>query len=402
MPTFAWIARDEQGRTKKGRREGASDRDVALALRGEGLLPLTVQSLEEVPWYRRPIRVFGPRTIDIEMQLRQLAFMLRTGLSLLAALRVCGEQGTGGGSAHVWRGVADDIRGGSTLHEALLRQRCFSRLTCSLVDVGERSGSLDLVLARSADAMARRRQTSTQVVTALAYPSLVVVLAIATVAFMMISVVPKLAKFLAGLGRQLPPSTQLLVDIANGVTKHLLVGSIVLLVGTAALAIAWALPRGRLALEAVVLRLPIVGRILKLASVSAFAHNTALLLASGVRLTSALAVVQPLLGSHVARRRLGRARDRVVQGSSLAESLTAERAFSPLVQNMVAVGETSGALDEVLDGVAHHHDEVLREFVRRLGTLVEPVLLVVIGSVVGFIYFAFFMAIYSITGVGRP
>jgi len=400
MPTFAWIARDENGRTQKGRRDGASDHDVASALRGEGLLPFAVRSVDDLPWWRRPIHLFGPRSIDVEMHLRQLAFMLRTGLTLLEALRVCGDRSAGAAMGRVWRAVAAEVRAGSTLQEAMSRQRCFSRLTCSLVDVGERSGNLDLVLARAADAMSRRRQTKTQMVTALAYPAIVVVLAVATVAFLMASVVPKLAKFLGGLGRQLPASTQFLVDVSNAVQRHLLVGSLVLLGVVALLAVAWVTVRGRLVIEAMLLRVPIVGRILGLASVSAFAHNTSLLLASGVRLIAALGVVQPLLALQLVRRRVGRARDRVVQGSSLAESLTAERAFSPLVQSMVAVGETSGSLDEVLDGVANHHDEVLRELVRRLGTLIEPVLLIVIGSVVGFVYFAFFMAIYSITGVG--
>ena len=237
-------------------------------------------------------------------------------------------------------------------------------------------------------------------ITALAYPAIVVVLAVATVAFMMMGIVPKLAKFLAGLGRQLPASTQFLVDLSGAVQRHLLVDSLLLLSLVALGAIAWVTVRGRLAIESMLLRVPIVGRILELSSVSAFAHAAALLLSSGVRLTVALGVVQPLLALHSARRRVGRTRDRVLQGSSFAESMTQERAFTPLVQSMVAVGETSGALDEVLDGVARHHDDVLRELVRRLGTLIEPVLLIVIGSIVGFVYFAFFMAIYSITGVG--
>lgn len=399
MPTYAYIARDDAGRTQRGRREGPSERDVAMALRGEGLLPLRIESGSRLPWYRRPIHLFGPRPVDVEMQLRQLAFMLRTGLSLLAALKVCTEQGNAA-TARIWNAVADRIRGGSTLHEAMTQHRCFTRLTCSLVDVGERTGNLDLVLTRSADAMLRRRQTRTQVLTALAYPTLVVVLAIATVAFMMVSVVPKLAKFLASLGRRLPASTQFLVDVSDAVQVHVVRGALFLAGLVAVVAIAWATRRGRLAIEAVLMRIPVVGRILSLAAVSTFAHNGALLLSSGVRLIASLSVVQPLFFLRQVRDRLARTRERVVQGASLADSLQDERLFSPLVRSMVAVGETSGALDEVLQGLAQHHDDTLQELVRRLGTLVEPVILVVIGSVVGFIYFAFFMAIYSITGVG--
>lgn len=399
MPAFAYIARDEQGRTQRGERDGTDVREVTSALRAEGLLPLRVAAATALPWWRRPLHPFGPRPIDLEMQLRQLAFMLRTGLTLLAALKVLAEQGSAA-TARVWLDVAARVRAGAPLHEAMVAQKCFTRLTTSLVDVGERSGNLDHVLTRAADALARRRRTRTQVLTALAYPTLVVVLAIGTVAYMMASVVPKLAKFLAALGRTLPPSTQLLVDVANAVQVHLVRGCVFLGLLVLAIAIAWATRRGRLVLEAMLLRVPVVGRILRLAAVSTFAHNLALLLASGVRLTNSLAVVQPLFFLRTVRERLARCRDAVVQGNPLADSLLAERAFSPLVHSMVRVGETSGALDEVLEGVAVHHDEVLQELVRRLGTLIEPVILVVIGSIVGFIYFAFFMAIYSITGVG--
>ncbi|MBL8738076.1 MAG: type II secretion system F family protein [Planctomycetes bacterium] len=399
MPSFAYIARDDQGRTQRGTRDGADVREVATTLRGEGLLPLRVVAGGTSPWWQRPIHLFGPRPVDLELQLRQLAFMLRTGLPLLSALKVCAEQGNRP-LARLWHDVAARIRAGATMTEAMQAQRCFSRLTISLVDVGERSGNLDHVITRAAEAMGRRRRTRTQVLTALAYPALVVVLSIATVAFMMASVVPKLAAFLQALGRRLPPATQLLVDVADAVQVHFVRGAVFLLLLLAALAIAWALPKSRMLLERGLLRLPVVGTILRLASVSTFAHNGALLLASGVRLTTALAVLQPLFFLRVVRHRLARARERVVQGAPLAESLVAERVFPPLVHSMVAVGETSGSLDEVLDGIARHHDEQLQELVRRLGTLIEPVILVIVGSVVGFIYFAFFMAIYSITGVG--
>lgn len=399
MPSFAYIARDEQGRTQRGVRDGVDVREVAGTLRGEGLLPLRVIAGGSLPWWRRPIHLFGPRPVDLELQLRQLAFMLRTGLPLLSALKVCAEQGSRP-LARVWNDITARIRAGATMTEAMQAQRCFDRLVISLVDVGERSGNLDHVITRAAEAMSRRRRTKTQVLTALAYPTLVVVLSVATVAFMMASVVPKLASFLAGLGRRLPPSTQLLVDLAEAVQVHFVRFAVFLLLLLAALAIAWSVPRSRMLLERALLRLPVVGSILRLASVSTFAHNGALLLASGVRLTAALAVLQPLFFLRVLRHRLARARERVVQGAPLAESLVAERVFPPLVHSMVAVGETSGSLDEVLEGTAQHHDEQLQELVRRLGTLIEPVILVIVGSIVGFIYFAFFMAIYSITGAG--
>jgi type IV pilus assembly protein PilC len=400
MPAFAFVARDEQGRTHEGTRAAQTEHEVARELRREGLFPLRIVTDRGVPWHRRSIHLFGPRAIDVEMQLRQLAFMLRTGLTLLQALRVCSEQGPDLPTAAVWRRVAEAVRGGASLHEAMAAHRCFPQLVCSLVDTGERSGNLDTVLGRAADAMARRRQTKAQVLTALAYPTLVAVLASATVAFMMVGVVPKLAAFLGSLGRRLPASTQILVDVSQDVQRWFVPGVLVFCAVAAAVAVAWHSARGRIALERVLLRVPVLGRILRLSAVSTFGHNTALLLASGVHLLAALAIVPPLLWSRRIGTALLHARERVAQGEAMADALESERVFSPLVHSMVATGEISGTLDEVLAETARHHDEVLQELVRRLGAIVEPVILVVIGGIVGFIYFAFFMAIYSITGVG--
>lgn len=398
MPSFEFVARTRTGETVRGRREAASDATLLSTLRSEGLITLRVDAAARTAPHRPRWWTREPTAQEVELEVRQLAFLVKSGVTLLHALQICCEQSPRPRVVRVLRAVADDIRDGSTLTDALRRQRAFDAITCSLVDVGERGGHLDVVLERAADLLARKRQLRTQVTTALIYPSLVLLLAIATVAYMMVGVVPKLTQFLKSLGRQLPPSTQLLVDVSTFVRAHYLDGLVVLALLAIALYCAWRTRIGRRAIDHALVRTPIVGTTVRLAAVASFAYTMGLLVRSGVRITSALSVVQPLLPLRLYTDRVDRARRAVVGGSGLAESLANERAFEPLVTGMVAVGESSGRLDDVFDHLADFHDARLRDLVRRLGTILEPVILVVIGGIVGFVYLSLFAALYSFAG----
>lgn len=368
-------------------------------LRGEGLLPLKVEAVADTrQGLVRRAGWFGPSPRDMEVPLRQLSFMLRSGVTLLDGLMTGATNTPNRRVAAVLTDVAGAIREGASLAEAMARHRCCDALTRSLVAVGEQGGNLDAVLERAAVILERRRYLRTQMVTALIYPSLVIVLAIATVAYMMVGVIPKLATFLTAMGRRLPPSTQFLVDVSAFVGRWY---DEALWVVAALVAITWVGSQtrsGRAWLDLLIVRTPVVGRIVTFAAVSAFASNLALLVRSGVMITEGLAVVEPVLPLARFSRRVGRARSSVIQGLGLSESLTRAGAFDPVVTGMIAVGESSGRLDEVLEHTAEYHDGRLRDLIRRLGTIVEPVILVVVGGVVGFVYLSFFSAVYSFAG----
>ncbi|NUN50800.1 MAG: type II secretion system F family protein, partial [Candidatus Brocadiae bacterium] len=164
------------------------------------------------------------------------------------------------------------------------------------------------------------------------------------------------------------------------------------------LAVLRAWPRGRLATDGLILRLPVVGRIVRLAETSTFARNLGVLVASGVRITDALDVVAPLLANARSAAVVRASRERILQGSPLSEPLSVPGPFYPMLAGMVAVGERSGTLDEVLLQVAGFHEARLQVLIRRLGAIIEPVVIIVVGGIVGFVYMAFFLAIYSIVG----
>jgi type II secretory pathway component PulF len=399
VPDFSFVARDRGGRRVSGVRDALSDGALIAQLRSEGLLTLSVARRdtgggpagERTPWFK-------PGSRAIEITIRQLAFLLKSGVTLLSALEIAAAQSDHGGIAKALRAVAREIRAGSNLTEAMRRRRIFDELTCALVEVGESGGQLDTVLLRAAEVLERRRMLRTQTVTALIYPALVLVMAVATVAYMMVGVIPKLAQFLASLNRALPPSTQFLIDASRFLRDHFLDGVVLAAVLGATVYAASLTRLGREWFDAALVRIPVVGVILRWVAASGFSYTLALLLRSGVRITRALEVVVPILPLPRFKNRVDAARAAVERGSGLSESLRGAGAFDPLVTGMVAVGESSGQLDEVLEHMAEYHDERLRELVRRLGVIVEPVILVFVGVVVGFVYLSFFSAVYSFAG----
>ncbi len=401
MPSFTFVARDSSGSTLSGTREAPSAALALGELRRAGLVILRLTNAGPStdrasgrgvwPWMR-------PRALDVEVGLQQIAFMLRSGLPLVAALKTCAAQSERRSMARIWTQVAESIQNGSNLCDAMSQHKCFPRMVLTMVAVGETTGSLDVVLSRASAGMTRHRALMVSLATALTYPAIVVTMSIAVVAYMMVGLMPKLTKFLAAFGRRLPPMTQFLVDTSNFMQAHFVHGLIALLALIVAFFVVRAWPPGRVAIDRLLLRAPLVGKLLELASTAALSRNLGLLLSSGVRLTEALRVVEPVLFNRHLALKVAAARERVMQGAGLSDTLTASKAFPPLLTNMVAVGESSGTLDEVLEQVAEYHDARLQVTIRRLGTIIEPVIILVLGGVVGFIYMAFFLAIYSIAG----
>lgn len=402
MPKFAFTAKDAEGRTRTGVQEAASEEAVLGRIRADGMIALGVekagQGAGEPRTGLRLWRLLGARPVDVELGCQQIAYMLRSGVPLLSALQTTAAQSTRRSMGAVWTQVAERVQSGGSFSEALSAHSCFPNFVTTMVAVGEQTGQLDEVLMRSSSALERRRLLKTNLLTAMIYPTLVVILSITVVAYMMVALIPKLSKFLAGFGRRLPPMTQMLMDISTAVQTYWIHGLVGLLFAAGVFAVIRAWPPGRLGMDRVVLAIPIIGPIFRLAETATVSRNLGSLLASGVRITEALRAVEPLLRNKFAALKVTQARDRVLQGSSLAEPLSTPGIFYPMLGHMVAVGEASGTLDEVLEHVAEFHEKRLEAMIRRMSALIEPVIILMVGGIVGFIYMAFFVALYSIVG----
>jgi type II secretory pathway component PulF len=408
MTAFRYEARDQRGQLQQGIADAGTASGLATSLRERGWLVLDVQREEPAgdgagmrlaDW--NPFLHLPPRSLDIELSLQQLAVMLRGGLTLLSALETLVEQSQKRTMQRVWREVSGSIQEGASLAEAMSHHRCFSRLVIQLTRVGEQTGNLEQVLVRAADILANRRQTRTSLMTAAAYPSIVLVSALGVSGFMVVSVIPKLQVFLTALGRKLPAMTQFLVDLGAWIQAYGMQTLLVLGALLTALIATYLWPPGRYFLDRLVLRIPVVGNLLRVAATAMFARSVATLIRSGVTLLEGLRTVEQLHQNRYLREQVMLARDAVMRGQSLAQPLASRAAFMPMLAAMVAVGESTGTLDDVLDEVAEFHDERLRTAIRQFSVIIEPVIIVVVGSIVGFVYISFFLAMFSAAGAVR-
>jgi type IV pilus assembly protein PilC len=404
MPVFTYNARNAAGRSQVGTHEADSAAAVARDMRSRGWLVLDVKptagpsDIGDLVGRLRPSRWLPPRSIDIELGLQQLGVMLRSGLTLLTSLRSVAEYAARQSMRRIWTQVADKIQQGSSLSDAMASFSRFPHLVVQLIRVGEQTGTLDDVVNRAADSLQRRRLLKTQLLTALTYPTIVLVAAIGVAAFMIVGVIPKLQVFLKALGRKLPPITQALIDVSEVVQTRgpwVLAGLFIL---TMSLVLLYLWPPGRLAMDRWVLRLPIVGNLLRLAATVQFSHGLSVLLGSGITLVDGLRTVEEMHRNRWARKKVNEARMSVLRGSSLAGPLAGGHVFLPMLPRMVAVGESAGTLDDVLREVAKFHEQQLQNSIKRLSVIIEPMIVAVVGGIVGFVYISFFVALFSAAG----
>lgn len=403
---FTATIRDSSGARRNVAREAASAREASAALRSEGALVLSLEAAPAVArpggppfWHLSWLKPMG--AFDVEIGLQQLASMIKSGVPLTVALETVADQALSPRSARTWRSVLGIVEGGRPLSEAFAaHRRRFGDAAIALVRVGEQSGELDASLLHAARQMEGQRNLRALVVNALAYPAFAIVVAAGVCAFLVIGVIPKIAAFLESGGATLPAMTQMLVDFSAWLRSNgawLLAAAAV---AVALLAVLRLIPPTRLALDTAALRLPVAGRIGRLAGTAVFSRAMGMLVESGVTLLDALGVSRGLLRNRRLAQRVREASGAVMKGGALAPALKARGDFMPMLSQMVAVGETTGSLSDAFEEVARFHELMLAVAIRRFSVTIEPLMIVVTGLIVGYVYVAFFMALFSIAGMG--
>lgn len=403
MPNFEFKARDSGGAQQSGVMQADSIAAVVNQLRSRDWLVVNVQpqrggtggSPRSASGLLAQLPFSGPRSVHVELSLQQIAVMLRSGLTLLAALTTVAEQAGRASMRRVWRKVIDDVQEGVSLSEAMSRGRCFPDYVVRLVRVGEQTGVLESVLTRGAQMMQVRREAKRDITTAMAYPVVVVFAALGVTAYMVVYLIPKLGNFLRSIGKELPAMTQMLVDIADFVQAY----GLYVLGGIIAAVVSFALlymsDFGRLWTDRLALRIPVVGKVLRISGTTTFSQSLSTLLRSGVSLLDSLVTVEQMHYNRHLAVQVQQARESIMQGGSLADSLTVKGAYMPLLVSMAAVGEESGSLDDVMEEVSEFHQTQLRSVIRNLSAWATPAVTVVVGGIVGFVYIAFFMALFA-------
>lgn len=391
-PSFTATVADREGNRGKISREAGSEAELRESLRAEGYIVLGVEKSKR----RSARRLKKLSLFEIETGLRQLSSLLKSGVSLVWALDTIAGESRGG--ANAWNFIQKRVTEGGRLADAMREANAgFDELTCTLAQTGEDSGELDKALRRASEQLESRRELRLAVLNALAYPMIAVLMALGVSAFLVTSVIPKISEFLISAGADLPETTRLMLDIADFFREK----GVAIATGLAATLAAWFVLRQwsktREIEDAFLLKVPVTGGILRLSAVALVARSMQMMLDSGVTLLSSLGAAAGLPANRRFRRRIANARDAVEAGSTLKDAFAGAKEFPGIFKRMVAVGEQTGNLADAFGEAAYFHEGALKRAVKRFSIIIEPVLILVTAVIVGFVYIAFFMALFSLS-----
>jgi type IV pilus assembly protein PilC len=398
--TYEYRARDRSGNVQTGSMEGASSAAVAKVLRDRGFVPLRV-SEQRATGLDREIKIpgFGGKVKSKEVAIisRQLATMVNSGLSLVRSLTILQEQTENPVLSGAIADVRSRVEQGSTLSASLEgHPKIFGPLYVSMIRAGEVGGALDETLLRLADTLEAQVRLRSQVKSAMAYPVVVLSLIVLIVTALMIFVVPIFENMYRDLGGELPFPTQMLITMSNIITKFSWLFVLVTVAGVAGLRRWIATDDGRRRWDAFKLRVPVFGKLVQKVAISRFARTMSVLSRTGVPVLQALDIVGQTAGNRVVSDALGDVQASVKRGESLAEPLEEHDVFPPMVTQMMAVGEETGAIEVMLAKVADFYDREVDDSVNALTSLIEPLLIIVMGVVVGGILICLYLPMFNI------
>lgn len=398
MATFAYVGRSKSGAIKKGELTAKSKDEAVDQLRKQHVV---VTSLEEKAGKGGFTLSFGSGLTDKDLVVftRQFGTMINAGLPLVQCLEILSTQSENKVLRETVGEVKGQVEGGSTFSDALKRHpKVFDELYVNMVHAGEVGGLLDTILTRLAKHIEKAMKLKGQIKSAMVYPSAILGVAGIVITVLMIWVIPvfeKMFKEMSGGKMGLPTPTQLVIDVSNAFQSYwyVLLGFVV---GCAvAIKKYYATPKGRMAIDKFLLKVPIFGDLIRKASVAKFTRTLGTLLSSGVPLLDGLTICAKTSGNKVIEEALVNARVSISGGKTIAEPLTESQVFPKMVTHMIAVGESTGALDAMLGKIADFYEDEVDQAVASLTSLLEPMMMVFLGVVIGFIVIAMYLPIFT-------
>ncbi|MDI6801490.1 MAG: type II secretion system F family protein [Thermodesulfovibrionales bacterium] len=397
MPTtFKWTGKTIKGNIQSGEMAADSREEVISLLRRQGIIPTVVAEKKQA----KKLAGLGKSKVkdkDLLVFTRQFATMFNAGIPIVQGLDMLAKQVENRKLKRVLSQVKIDVETGSTLADALKKQAgIFDDLYVNLVAAGETGGVLDTVLMRLAVYIEKVMKLKKKVKGAMIYPAIVISVAIIVVAIIMLFVIPVFAKIFSEMGAQLPIITRIVISISNFLAGP---GGVIISAGLVSAVFGIRQYRktegGKDMTDRMLLKVPVVGNLFKKVAVARFSRTLGTLLNSGVPILDGLEICAKSSGSKVVENVIYQVKKEVTAGKTVAEPLSKSEVFSPMVVQMVSVGESTGALDQMLIKVADFYDDEVDNAVTNLTTMLEPMLMVFLGVVIGFIVVAMYMPIFK-------
>ncbi len=396
MPYFKWKGKDLKGKVKKGEIIAVNKNDAISKLKNKKISVITIKEAPkdiEIPFLKQKIK-----DKEILVVTKQLSIMLASGLPLDQSLNIIAEQTTNKRMGEIVYDIKNEIEGGSTLANALKKHKeAFSDMYVNMVNSGEKTGNLDGVLKRLTDMMEKSIALKRKIKGAMIYPTIVSIVAVGVITLILTFVIPTFAEMYSSSGMQLPLLTLIVISISlflKANIVYMLIGLIALII-IIRIAYKKSYKFHRFA-DKLIINLPIIGLLARKGSIANFATILASLSSSGIDILEALDIAAKTSGNLIIEETLMEVKNMVERGENLSDSMAASGEFPDMVIQMVSVGEETGTLDEMLQKVYLYYEEEIDNTVKNLTTMIEPIIIVVLGGIIGFLVVAMYLPIFKI------
>ncbi len=381
--------------------EAGSESIVTANLRRQGIQATKIKEAGKGMNADLNISFLKPKitTKDIVVFTRQFATMIDAGLPLVQCLDILSSQQENKTFKEVLTEVKEDVESGSTFADALKKHpKAFNELYVNLVAAGEVGGILDTILSRLAAYIEKALKLRKQVKSAMTYPATIVGIALVVIAVILIFVIPAFEKMFKDFGGALPAPTQIVINLSNFIQDYILVivGAIVVLIFAAKKI--YATEKGRDRIDNWALKLPVFGILIRKVAVAKFSRTLATMISSGVPILDGLDIVRKTAGNRTVEKAIGKVRSSISEGKTIAEPLKESGVFPPMVCQMIEVGEQAGALDTMLSKIADFYDDEVDDAVNNLTAMMEPLLMLFLGTTVGGLVIAMYLPIFKLAG----
>jgi type IV pilus assembly protein PilC len=404
MAVFRWQGVSGRGEMLAGEMEAPTRDAVLVRLRSQRIQPIPAKIKERGKGFDREltIPVFGDSvsTRDVVIFTRQLATMIDAGLPIVQCLDVLATQSPNKKLRTAVRQIKEEVEAGSTFTDALRKHpKLFDDLFTSMVAAGEVGGILDTILHRLAGYMEKAMKLRAKIKGAMIYPATIVTVAVGVTAVLLVFVIPVFAELFGSFGQALPMPTQFVINLSNFTIAYFKYMVGIVIAATVICRQSYKTEAGRLSFDHLFLQLPVFGDLVRKSSVARFTRTLSTLVSSGVPILDALAITARTAGNKVVERAILQARVSISEGRTIADPLTQSKVFPPMVCQMIAVGETTGALDAMLQKIADFYEDEVDNAVTNLTSLMEPLVILFLGVVIGGLVISMYLPIFKLGSV---
>lgn len=400
MPNYIWKGKNSYGEKRKGKMDMPNEASVHAHLKKMRITPSLVKEAPKDIFEN--ISFFQPKvtTKDIVIFTRQLSTMIDAGLPLVQSLEILGDQQENVTFKKILVDIRRDVETGNTFADAMKKHpKTFNNLYCNMIDAGEVGGILDTILNRLAIFMEKNMVLTKKVKGALTYPLICLCISIVILAVILIFVVPVFDKMFADFGASLPALTQMVVNMSNAVQHYF----VFILLGAGFVVFVlkkiYSTEKGRIKGDALLLKLPVFGTLIKKVAVAKFTRTLSTMLQSGVPILESLNVVGRTAGNKIIEIAIFRVADAISEGRTIAEPLEETGVFPSMVIQMINVGESTGALDTMLEKIADFYDEEVDQAVENMTAMIEPFMMVFLGGMIGTLVVSMYLPIFKMGSV---